>query len=91
MHIDKIKHSKRQDFIYVHQNIWFEDGRINGIVGDNTNQKVHSQKQKEKKIPAVIFFKLQKSTNDATGDKNNGTTATCANRFCIRCFLTSDI
>lgn len=49
MHIDKIKHSKRQDFIYVHQNIWFEDGRINGIVGDDTNQKVHSQKQKEKK------------------------------------------
>lgn len=48
MHIDKIKNSKRQDFIYVHQNSCFEDSRIDGIIRDHTNQKGHILKQREK-------------------------------------------
>lgn len=45
MHIDKIKNSKRQDFIYVHQNSCFEDGRIHGIIRDHTSQKGDILKQ----------------------------------------------
>lgn len=55
MHIDKIKNSKRQDFIYVHQNSCFEDGRIHGIIRDHTSQKGDILKQWEK-IHVMVCF-----------------------------------